>query len=309
MIDQFMSLFSDCKNCNFRSDKKETDIPVEDSIHLNKSFDVETVIAKTQYEEHKNKLNKKFDKNSIDNTVLVNIENDFSSRMNTFLYTKNEPSLNNSGFIIPNEKIFNDKANYVVSSKQDNINNCNNNIKSPSLIIIDDIETPHFHYAIAKDEKSCCLIIGNNCIYKYSFKNKDKNLIDQYILDLKNKSNENMSDVNLFKTNNNTYRFGIFITNFNNLINLKLNVLSEDSDKSSKFSHESKRFTKLLQPSNKWHKNKSNNIPKNISIPADYPLNIFVNRICNESIFEIYLNEESKYICQFRPIICFSYDK
>lgn len=91
--------------------------------------------------------------------------------------------LNNSGFIKPNEQILNDKVNYVVSSKE--INNCVTNTKSPYLILIDDRETPHLHYAIAKDEKTCCLIIGNNCIYKYSFKNTDKCPIDQYVFNFK----------------------------------------------------------------------------------------------------------------------------
>lgn len=299
MIEQFIEIFNECKNCNCRSDKKETDIPVEDLIKnnstepMNKSFDIETVIAKSQFNPSVTKSVKKFDKSDIDSTVLVNIENDFSSKMNMFLYSKNEPSLSNSGFIKPNEKILNDKVNYVVSSKQDNnIFNNSNNMKSPYLILIDDIETPHLHYAVAKDEKSCCLIIGNNCIYKYSFKKVDKCQINQYILNFKKDSNENNSNLNIFKTKDNTYRFGIFITNFKNLINIKLNVTKEDWDKCSKKSYESRRNSKLSQFSNKWPNN--NNKPKNIIIPADYPLNIFVNKICNESIFEIYLNEESK---------------
>ena len=106
----------------------------------------------------------------------------------------------------------------------------------------------------------------------------------------------NNVEVEVFKTKENYYRFGIFITNFKKIVNIKLNVpdKNEDWDKLSKKSYESRRFSKLSQSSNKWSTNLNNKI-KNASIPADYPLNIFVNKICNESIFEIYLSQESKY--------------
>lgn len=102
---------------------------------------------------------------------------------------------------------------------------------------------------------------------------------------LKNDSIESNNDLSIFKTKDNTYRFGIFITNFKNLVNIKLNVMNEDWDKCSKKSHESRKFLKLTQTPNKLVNN-TNSKRKSVIIPADYPLNIFVNKICNESILK-----------------------